>query len=69
MIDTAGVRKKRHMVTNDIWSFTPFPPYRARCVRADLVLMLVDGTDPISEPDRKLGQYIAEAFEAVIFVV
>ena len=44
VIDTAGVRKKRHMVTNDI-EFYSF--HRACCSirRADVVFMLIDGTD------------------------
>lgn len=68
VIDTAGVRKKRHMVTNDI-EFYSFHRAQRSIRRADVVLMLIDGTEPISEPDRKLGQYVAEQFKPVVLVV
>ena len=28
--------------------------------------MLIDGTEPVSEPDKKLAQYIAEQFKPVL---
>jgi GTP-binding protein len=31
--------------------------------------MLVDGTDPVSEPDKKLAKYIADQFKPVLIVV
>jgi GTP-binding protein len=68
VIDTAGVRKKRHMVTNGI-EFYSFHRAQRSVRRADVVLMLIDGTEAISEPDRKLGQYIAGEFKPVILVV
>lgn len=68
VIDTAGVRKKRHMVTNDI-EFYSFHRAQRSIRRADVVLMLLDGTEAISEPDKKLAQYIAEQFKPVIIVV
>ncbi len=68
VIDTAGVRKKRQMVSSDI-DFYSFHRAQRSVRRADVVLMLIDGTDPISDPDRKLGQYIAEQYKPVIIVV
>ncbi|HEX4793091.1 MAG TPA: ribosome biogenesis GTPase Der [Humisphaera sp.] len=68
VIDTAGVRKKRHMVTNDI-EFYSFHRAQRSIRRADVVMMLIDGTEPVSEPDKKLAQYIAEQFKPVILVV
>jgi GTPase len=68
VIDTAGVRKKRHMVTNDI-EFYSFHRAQRSIRRADVVLMLLDGSEHISEPDKKLSQYIAEQFKPVILVV
>src|SRR3954471_7303450 len=68
VIDTAGVRKKRHMVTNDI-EFYSFHRAQRSIRRADVVLMLLDGTEAISEPDKKLAQYIAEQHKPVILVV
>jgi GTP-binding protein len=57
VIDTAGVRKMRHMVTNDI-EFYSFHRAERSIRRADVVLMLIDATLPISEPDKKLANYI-----------
>src|SRR6185312_8751313 len=68
VIDTAGVRKKRHMVTNDI-EFYSFHRAQRSIRRADVVLMLIDATEPVSEPDKKLAQYIAEQFKPVVLVV
>lgn len=68
VIDTAGVRKKRHMVTNDI-EFYSFHRAERSIRRADIVFMLVDATLDISEPDKKLANYISEQYKPLIFVV
>jgi GTP-binding protein len=68
VIDTAGVRKKRHMVTNDI-EFYSFHRAERSIRRADVVVMLVDATLPISEPDKKLANYISEQFAPIVFVI
>jgi GTP-binding protein len=68
VIDTAGVRKKRHMVTDDI-QFYSFHRAERSIRRADVVFMLIEGTEPISEPDKKLAKYIADQFKPVIIVV
>jgi GTPase len=68
VIDTAGVRKKRQMVTHDI-EYYSFHRAQRSIRRADVVMMLVDGTDPLSEPDRKLAQYIAEQLKPVLLIV
>ncbi len=68
VIDTAGVRKKRHMVTNDI-EFYSFHRAERSIRRADVVLMLIDATEPVSEPDKKLAQYIAEQHKPVVLVI
>jgi GTPase len=68
VIDTAGVRKKRHIATNDI-EFYGFHRAQRSIRRADVVLMLMDATEPVSEPDKKLAQYIAGEFKPVILVV
>jgi predicted GTPase len=44
VIDTAGVRKKRHMVTNDI-EFLQLPPRPAIDPPRRFVLMMLDGTE------------------------
>src|SRR5882762_9740044 len=68
VIDTAGVRKKRHMVTNDI-EFYSFHRAQRSVRRADVVMLLIDATEPISEPDKKLAQYVAEEFKPVLLVI
>jgi small GTP-binding protein len=68
VIDTAGVRKKRHMVTNDV-EFYSFHRAERSIRRADVVLMLIDATEPVSEPDKKLAAYIASSSSPVILVV
>jgi GTP-binding protein len=68
VIDTAGVRKKRHMVTNDI-EFYSFHRAQRSIRRADVVLMLIDATEPVSEPDKKLAQYVAEQMKPVVLVI
>jgi GTP-binding protein len=68
VIDTAGVRKKRQMVKNDI-QFYSFHRAERSIRRADVVLMLIDAAEPVSEPDQKLAQYIARQFKPVIIVM
>lgn len=68
VIDTAGVRKKRHMVTNNI-EFYSFHRAERSIRRADVVLFLIDASEPVSEPDKKLAAYIAEEYKPVIMVV
>jgi GTP-binding protein len=68
VIDTAGVRKKRHMVTNDI-EFYSFHRAQRSVRRADVVMLLIDATVPISEPDKKLAQYIHEQLKPVLMVI
>src|SRR5438477_8300443 len=68
VIDTAGVRKKRHMMTNDI-EFYSFHRAQRSIRRADVVLLLIDATENVSEPDKKLAQYVAEQFKPVVLVV
>ena len=68
VIDTAGVRKKRHMMTNDI-EFYSFHRAQRSIRRADVVLMLVNGAEHVSEPDQKLAQYVAEQYKPVVIVV
>lgn len=68
VIDTAGVRKKRRMVNDDI-EFYSFHRAERSIRRADVVLMLIDGTEPLSEPDKKLAAYIASQYKPVILVV
>jgi GTPase len=68
VIDTAGVRKKRRTVADDI-AFYSFHRAERSIRRADVVLMLIDGTEPVSEPDKKLARYIVEQLKPVIIVI
>jgi GTP-binding protein len=68
VIDTAGVRKKRLMVGTDI-DFYSFHRAQRSIRRADVVVMLIDGTEPISQPDKKLAQYIVEQMKPVLIVI
>jgi GTP-binding protein len=68
VIDTAGVRKKKHIATDDI-AFYSFHRAQRSIRRADVVIMLVDGLEPVSEPDKKLAQYISQQFKPVILAV
>jgi len=68
VIDTAGVRKKKHIATDDI-AFYSYHRAQRSIRRADVVIMLIDGLEPISEPDKKLAQYISEQFKPVMLVV
>jgi GTP-binding protein len=68
VIDTAGVRKKRHMVNDDI-EFYSFHRAQRSVRRADVVILLLDAMEKVSEPDKKLAQYIAEQYKPVVIVV
>lgn len=68
VIDTAGVRKKRHMMTNDI-EFYSFHRAERSIRRSDVVMLLIDATERISEPDKKLAGYLGEQRKPVILVV
>jgi len=68
VIDTAGVRKKRHMVTDDI-AYYSFHRAQRSVRRADVVLLLIDATEPVSEPDKKLASYVEQQHKPVIIVV
>lgn len=68
VIDTAGVRKKRHMVNDDI-EFYSFHRAQRSIRRADVVLLLIDASETVSEPDKKLGRYIVDQHKPVIIVI
>jgi GTP-binding protein len=68
VIDTAGVRKKRQMVSTDI-DFYSFHRAQRSIRRCDVAIMLVDATLPISEPDKKLARYIADEMKPVLIVM
>lgn len=67
VIDTAGVRKKGKMDSSvEFYSYT-----RAEqsVQRADVVLLLIDASVPVSQVDKKLANLVLEAFKPCILVV
>ncbi len=68
VIDTAGVRKKRHMVSTDV-EFYSFHRAQRSVRRADVVLLLLDAQQPIAEPDKKLAQYLIEQMKPTVIVL
>ncbi len=66
-IDTAGLRKKAKLA-DDI-EFYAYSRATLSIERADVVLFLIDATEPISQVDKKLSQFIAEAYKPCILVV
>jgi GTP-binding protein len=66
-IDTAGVRKKSKMA-NSI-EFYSYVRAERSVRRADVVLFLIDATEPISQVDKKLAKFIAEEHKSSILVI
>ncbi|MGA2172157.1 MAG: ribosome biogenesis GTPase Der [Sedimentisphaerales bacterium] len=67
VIDTPGVKKKSKLADNI--EFYSFVRAESSVRRADVVLLLIDATTPVSQPDKKLAQLIAEENKACIIVV
>jgi GTP-binding protein len=67
VIDTAGVRKKGKMA-NDIEFYSSIRATRS-IKRADVVWLLIDATEPVSQPDKALAHLIAEEYKTCIIVV
>lgn len=67
VIDTAGVRKAR--ARSDPIDFYGYVRATRSIRRADVVLLLIDATVPVSEVDKKLAGVIAEQYCACILVV
>lgn len=66
-IDTAGVRKKKSL-QNDIEFYSLHRAERS-IRRADVVLLFLDASQPISKVDKQLAEYILEQHKPAIFVV
>ncbi|MGA2678340.1 MAG: ribosome biogenesis GTPase Der [Sedimentisphaerales bacterium] len=67
VIDTPGVKKKGKLADNI--EFYSFVRATSSVRRADVVLLMIDATTPVSVPDKKLAQAIAEENRACIIVV
>jgi GTP-binding protein len=68
VIDTAGVRKKSSAAKNSI-EFYSYVRAARSIQQADIVLLLIDAIEPISQVDKKLTSFIAEEYKACILVV
>jgi len=66
-IDTAGIRKKSKM-SSDV-EFYGYTRATRSIRRADVVLFMIDSTEPISQVDKKLGATIAENDKPVVLVI
>lgn len=66
-IDTAGVRKSKSL-QDDIEYYSQHRALRS-IRRADVVLLLIDATVPISQVDKKLSQEIQQHFKPCVLVV
>jgi GTP-binding protein len=67
VIDTAGVRKKGKM--DDSIEFYGYTRAERSVKRADVVLLLIDATTPVSQVDKKLVGLIAGEYKPCVLVV
>jgi GTP-binding protein len=68
VIDTAGVRKKSSAIKDSI-DFYSFTRVTRSVRRADVILLLIDATEPVSQVDKKLTAFIADEYKACILVI
>jgi GTP-binding protein len=67
VIDTAGIRKKGKMA--DSIEFYSYVRATRSIRRADVVLLLIDATEPVSQVDKKVARFIADECKSCILVV
>jgi GTP-binding protein len=67
VIDTAGVRKKNRMT--DSIEFYSYVRATRSIQRADVVLLIIDSTVPISQVDKKLAKFIAAEYKSCILII
>jgi GTPase len=66
-IDTAGLRRKKSFANRIEW--WAFDRAQRSIDRADVVLMLIDATETISQVDQQLAMLVQKAFKPVVIVV
>lgn len=66
-IDTAGLRKRKAFADRIEW--WAYDRMEGAVARADVSLLLIDATEPISQVDQQLGAIIAKSFKPVVIVV
>jgi len=67
VIDTAGIRKKGKMA--DSIEFYSYIRATQSIRRADVVLLLIDATQPVSQVDKKVARFITDEYKACIIVI
>ncbi len=67
LIDTAGLRKKAR-VKDNVERYSVLRTLRA-VDRSDVVLLLLDATQPLAEQDKRMAGYVTEAGRAMVLVV
>jgi len=67
VIDTAGIRKKGKMA--DSIEFYSYVRATDSIRRADVVLFLIDATEPVSQVDKQLAGFIAQEYKSCIIVI
>jgi GTP-binding protein len=68
LIDTAGVRKKRRIVQQDIEFYSYHRALRS-IRRADVVALMIDASMPVSKVDKDLSRDIIDEFKPLVLVV
>ncbi len=66
-IDTAGIRKKSKLA--DSIEFYALTRAQKSMDRADVVLFLLDATEPMSQVDKKLAKTLMESLKPVVIIV
>lgn len=66
-IDTAGLRKKKSFQDRIEW--WAFDRCQRAVERADVCLLMIDATEPVSQVDQQLGHLIGELHKPVVIVV
>jgi GTP-binding protein len=66
-IDTAGLRKKKSFADQIEWY--AFDRAQHAVERADVILLLLDATEPISQVDEQLAMLAQKSFKPVVIVV
>jgi GTP-binding protein len=67
LVDTAGLRK-RAKVKESVEKYSILRTLRA-VARADVVVLLLDATRPLAEPDKRVAGYVVEAGRALVLAV
>ena len=67
VIDTAGIRKKGKMA--DSIEFYSYVRANESIRRADVVLFLIDASEPVSQVDKQLAGFISEQYKSCIIII